>query len=111
MASIKWGIKQGDNSPGVSATLKDADGGVIDLTACTVKFNMRLRASRKVKISLGAVVLVVAASGTVRYDWQAGDTDAAGIYEIEWQITDAALDVQTVPTKEYDLLQVYAELA
>ena len=106
-----WGVKQNDNSPGVSATLKDADGAAINLSGCTVVFNMRLKKTGAIKVDEGTVTIVSATDGTVRYDWQTGDTATAGEYYIEWQITDGSGNVQTVPTNGFDELEVYEEIS
>lgn len=94
-------IKKGDLLPELEATLKDGAGTAIDLTARgggTVRFHMRLRDSGEptddpspsraetIKVDAPATV-VTAASGEVKYSWVAGDTDTAGDYFGEFEIT------------------------
>lgn len=109
MANPDWGIKQGDTTPAIAAILKDADGTVINLSGCTVKFHMR---SKHGAVTVNAAATIVdAATGSVSYTWGATDTDTAGDYEIEWEITDASSKVATVPTGQPDTLTVYSQLA
>lgn len=39
------------------------------------------------------------AASIVSYQWQAGDTDVAGVYRQEWEVTYAAGAVETFPTE------------
>lgn len=104
-------MKQNDTAPALTATLKDADGVAIDLTGATVVFNMRQRSDSSVKVNRGAVTLVVAASGQVKYPWQAGDTDTVGVFDGEFEITHADTTVQTVPSKDYIKVVIKDDLA
>jgi len=66
---------------------------------------------RKIKVDSQEAEIVTAASGTVRYDWAAGETNTAGKYLFEWEITDADGNIQTVPTSGYSKLEIYQEIA
>lgn len=76
---------QADSAPSVFGNLTHPDGTVFDLTDATVRFQMRLLIDRRFTVDYPAVILV-AADGTVRYDWQAGDLDTAGDYVSSWRI-------------------------
>ncbi len=92
-------LKKGDTLPRLRATLRDADGDVVDLDACGVKFRMRPRAGGDVKVFADATV-IEAAAGLVEYTWVEEDVDTAGEYLAEWQLTFAntePIGVQTVP--------------
>ena len=79
---IEW--KQNDLLPEVNMTLFDARGPVV-LTGATVKFIMRA-VGGATKINASATV-VTALLGQVRYTPTGTDTDTAGNFEAEWQVT------------------------
>jgi hypothetical protein len=47
----------------------------------------------------------------VYYDWVAGDTDSAGYYSGEWQVTYDNGQVETFPNDGVFLVQVVEQLA
>ena len=103
-----FSLKAHDRLPSIQATL--LSGGVaVDLTGCTVKFVMAEKTSGVVKITSAATV-VTAASGIVRYDWAAIDTDTPGSYQAEWEVTDAGGKKQTFPTLTYHTIDILADL-
>jgi len=107
-------IRAGDRLPAISATVTDGrptltspQGSPVDLSGASVRFVMVALDSGTLAVDAKATV-VDAAAGTVRYDWAEGDTDAAGAYLGEWQITFAdgrrltvpngdAIDIMAVP--------------
>ena len=116
-------IKVGDNASSIFATLEDAAGTPVDIEAATVKFRMA-------PISGGAAVLEAAATnaqngsgtsdhsvGNVSYAWvpgtagTLGDTDTAGFYLGEWEVTYASGTVETFPNGGYVLIEVTEALA
>lgn len=106
-------IKQGDLVPAATATLMQQVGTAtatpIDLTtASSVKFAMRDRAG-VIKVD-AAGTIVSAAAGTVKYQWTGTDTDTAGNYDMEWQITWPA-GKQTVPGAGYDTVCIGDDIA
>ncbi len=75
----------GDTSPSVVGTLTSPAGAPIDLTNCTVRFQMH--AVGEFRLSLDAVAVITSiAGGLVRYDWAAHDLDIAGDYQTRWRI-------------------------
>jgi hypothetical protein len=103
-----FSLKCHDRLPSIQATL--LSGGVaVDLTGCTVKFIMANKTTGTVKVT-GTAVLVTPASGVVRYDWLAVDTDTPGSYQAEWEVTNAGGKKQTFPTLTYHTIDILADL-
>lgn len=110
MAAADFTVKANDTEPSIQATLTSG-GSPIGLTGSTVKFILADKTSGAVKVNAAAVV-VDAAAGIVRYDWDgvAGDTDTPASYQAEWEITDSDGGVRTVPTTTYITVDVLADL-
>jgi hypothetical protein len=102
-------IKRGDLKSTLAATLKDATGAPVDLTGHAVKLMMRSFDTGVLEINAAATI-VAPALGTVKYDWQTGDTDAAGYFFAEWQVTYSTGEPQTFPTRGYHLIAVLEDL-
>jgi hypothetical protein len=102
-------IKAHDRRPSIQAILSSGDGPVDLTSADSVDFIMRLTGGGAIKVNDAAVV-VVPTSGVVRYDWAAGDTDAPGQYQAEWEVTWEPGITQTFPTLTYHTVDVLADL-
>ena len=89
-------IKRGDTSPSLQYTLSPTT----DLTGATVVFNMSTANRSSVKVSRQTAVVVDAANGIVRYDWQSADTDTAGDFLGEFEVTYADTKVETFPNSD-----------
>lgn len=108
---MSFTIKKGDRLPAYTATLTDSDGNAIDLTGCTVLFLMSLMGSTTVKVNAAATI-VSATDGTVSYSWGATDTDTAGLYRAEFEITVTASGLKrTVPAGDFYYVQVITDIA
>lgn len=106
-----FNVKRDDLLPEPQVTLYDALGAVVDLTTATsVKFLMRLASTGAVKVNAAATV-VTAGSGVVKYTWAGTDTDTAGSYQAEWEVTWPGGKTQTFPTKGFDTVVVYEDVA
>lgn len=103
-------IKQGDNRPYHAVTLTFSDGSVPDLTGATVRYLARYRTDLvTLKINAAAVVTDIP-TAAVEYRFTTTDTDTAGLYDVEWEVTFADGTIQTFPTRRYDRLRVIGEL-
>ncbi len=87
-------IKEGDTSPSLRYTLLPAP---IVVSGATVRFSMRNRQTTVVKIDRAACAIVDGALGVVQYDWQTADTDTAGVYEAEFEVTYSDGSIETFP--------------
>lgn len=101
-------VKRGDKLPLIETILKDETGAVVDLTtASDVRFKMRPMGGGTAKVDAAAAkVNDPGADGRVRYVWQTADTDTAGWYEAEWQVTFGATGALTFPNDGYDLIYI-----
>lgn len=103
----KFYIKRNDTASSFEVQLVDADGTPVNLTGATVQFLMSRGSTSTVA---AAAVIVDAATGTVRYDWQTGDTGTSGTYRAEWEVTDSTNHVQTFPNPGYDEVVISPDL-
>lgn len=102
-------LKANDRLPSIQATLATAEQPVNLTTATGVTFIMRSRSGGPVKVNAPAVI-VDAAAGLVRYDWEATDTNTPGSYEAEWEVIWSGGKAQTFPTLTYHTVDVLADL-
>lgn len=104
---MAYSIKKDDTAPPITATLRDSQGTPIDLTGCTVKFHMKAVPPGTKSLLDKSVSILDGVNGKVRYVWATGDTDTAGPYRAEFEITYPDLTHQTVPSDAYiDVLVV-----
>ena len=112
MPHVDFEIKQNDTSPALEGILRDGFGSPIDITGATVVLNTRLQPGGTVKVSGGSMGAVGSAvNGRVKYSWVAADTDTAGIYEAEIQITFSNGKIRTIPPKGYFIVDVTDDIA
>lgn len=94
-------VKQGDLLPVIEATLKDSNAQPVPLAGCTVKFHMRPRSGGTVKINALATKIddnvTPSTRGIVQYPWTGTDTDTAGNFDCEWEVTTAGGHTITFP--------------
>lgn len=102
-------IKRHDTAPAFTATLRDANGTVIDLTGASARFLMREPRARILKVN-GAMTIPDAANGRVSYAWATGDTDTAGKYQVEVEVTFSDSTIQTFPNDGHHDLHVVKDL-
>lgn len=108
---VDFYIKRGDTLDAFDATLKGADDVAVDLTGATARFTMTNVATGVNKVTGAAMTLVDAAGGKVRYEWQAADTDTAGDYYGEVEVTFASGKVATFPNSRHLVIRIQEALA
>jgi hypothetical protein len=112
MPHVDFKIKQNDTTPALEGVLRDGFRRPINITGATVVLNMRLQPGGAVKVNGGAMGAVGSAvNGRAKYSWTASDTDTAGIYEAEIQITFSNGKIRTVPPKGYFIVDVSDDVA
>lgn len=103
-------IKQNDRRESIKRTLKDSAVVAINLTGATVKFIMKATPTGTAKVNAAAVVVGPAVDGVVQYNWAAGDTDTAGLFLAEFEVTFADATKHSFPNDGYIEVRVIAEL-
>lgn len=107
--SADFYIKRNDTGEALQCTLVDGLGTAPNLTGASVRFLMRREGKSTAKVSAAAEV-VSADGGVVRYVWQAGDTDAAGDYEGEFEVTFIDGKVMTFPSSRYIQISILSDV-
>ena len=100
---MKIAIKQGDTRHAIRATLKTINGVPIDLTGAHIEFKM---SSRYVGTLISREA-VYEGNGKVHFVFENGETDKAGMYDAEFQVTHSDGRVETFPHS--GKIQVYIE--
>ena len=101
MADPTFYIKQNDTRPELDIFLRDDKDRSINVTGATVTFSMRNASTNVVKISLAAVTTVSSTAGRVKYSFTASDTDTAGNFDGEFQVTFVGGQIETFPNDGY----------
>ena len=57
-----------------------------------------------------AATIVTAAAGLVRYSWASGDTDTAGSYQAEFEVTYADGSIETFPNSSNIKIDIMEDL-
>ncbi len=100
-----WTMKRNDRLPALAATLLDGNGAALNLTGTTVAFHMWRGGASTFKVNASCTV-TSAAGGQVSYDWAAGDTDTAGEWQAEFEITYTGPRTLTCPNGDNFLVNV-----
>ena len=113
MPSQTFTIKRGDLLPPITIAATYSDGTVIDLTAATTpKFMMRLASAADLstpKVNATATI-VDGPGGTIRYSWAGTDTDTAGLYTAEFEVTLGGKKL-TVPSASKLTVRIVEDIA
>lgn len=114
MADV-W-VKESDTSPIVRAVLRDGADQPVDLAGIQgVRFIMKRLRDTTLIVDADAVVDQVGdgsdgTKGYVRYAWEIGDTDEAGGFLGEFEVTYADGDVETFPNDGYLTIAILEDL-
>jgi len=102
-------IKTNDTGPVLSVTMTDANGNPVGLEGASARFHMKAFGADSLKIDAPATI-GAAGDGTVRYDWVVGDTDTAGTYYGEVEVTYGDATVETFPNNGYFTIIIKEDL-
>lgn len=97
MPAVDFYIKKNDTRPKLNKNLVDAEGNNPNLTGASVVFIMEAQGATTPKINRVACAVITPLTAEVEYTWVAGNTDTAGEFEGEFEVTDAGGGVQTFP--------------
>lgn len=100
-------IRKGDRLPAIEAQLSSNES-FVDLTGAAVELRYRARGSATVIVKAAAIT--DSAAGRVQYEWDAGDTDAAGVFEAVWRVTFSDGRRATFPNRGYLLFAITDDL-
>lgn len=101
-------LKTEDTSPALQITCQTSSGSVVNLTSATVRFIMKDDEGTE---KVNAVATIVdAAAGTVKYEWVTGDTDTAGLFISEFEVTFADSTIETFPNVDYIRISITEDL-
>ena len=104
-------IKRNDRREPIARTLKASSGLPQDLgSATSVYFRMRPETGGVLKVNAPAAIIAPPESGNVQYNWAAGDTDTAGYYQAEWEVTYQDGTKQSFPNGDSLLVHVREDL-
>jgi len=102
-------IKTNDTGPVLSVTLTDANGNGIGLAGASARFHMKAFGATSLKVDAPATI-IDGVNGVVKYDWVAGDTDTAGTYYGEIEVTYGDATVETFPNNGYFTIIIKEDL-
>ena len=110
--AIQYFVSRNDTAPAVVDTLQDYLGVAVNLTGATVRFHMtdRYGATKVNALATGPSGGALDTTGQVQYQWVAADTDTAGEYLAEWQVTFQNGKVETWPDNDHATVFVTADL-
>lgn len=109
MSSYSFNIKQNDTSPTLSVVIADSLGTAINITGASVQFKMRAVNSSTLKTNASATI-TNASGGAVSYTFSTSDTDTAGLFQGEFQVTFSGGAIETFPNAEYISINILDDL-
>lgn len=102
-------IKTNDTSPKLAVTLQDANSVPVNISGATVRFHMKAFGATSLKTD-APMTITNATGGIVQYSWVAADTNLAGTYYGEVEVTYPDSSIETFPNNGYFTIIVKEDL-
>jgi len=102
-------IKTNDTSPKLTVDLENAAGNAVDLSGASARFHMKKYGASSLKVDAEADI-TDEDGGRVEYSWSLLDTDEAGTYYGELEITYGDSTVETFPNSGYFTIIIQEDL-
>ena len=100
-------LTKGDLQPFYFVAVKDSNDDPVDITGATIYCTMRAEdGTKKINRQTTGITITDGAKGEFQYEWQSGDTDTVGQYDIKFEIDPAAADIFTIPAAGKERAQV-----
>lgn len=111
---MAWQIKNGDTAPAYVVDLQDDSDTTptpINLTPATsVTFKMRLTGTTGTPAINQPMTITTPTTGRCTYQWDPGDTDEPGTYDVEFEILWNDGTTETVPNNGYLTITITDDL-
>jgi hypothetical protein len=104
-------LKKNDTFPVLTAILSDQVGPVNLTSADSVKLIMKSGGTTIQGTCAITLPQTGGDVGKVTYDWAPADTATTGTYQLEFEVTWNAGDIETFPNDGYKELEIVADLA
>jgi len=114
MATVQtFKIKRNDTLPLLQISVKGRGDlnqkTPYDLSGATITFSMKDECDN-LKIYDQTATIICASGGTLQYTWQTGDTDEAGKFLGEFEITHANGKILSLPQQGGIPIEIYADI-
>lgn len=102
-------IKKGDTKPDLEVTFTQGGSALTEISSAIMYMRHR-QGDRTLVLDGVALEASDESSGVWKYDWQSGDTDTYGSYDVEFKLTLDDGSIVTVPTHGYERIVVGQDL-
>ena len=103
-------IKRNDTGPAIIATaVRKVDNSIVDLTGATVRFHMGRIGETRI-VDAAATLVTDGSDGKMKYSWVAADTDLAGVFSAEFEVTFSDATIETFPNGGYIEVRITEDL-
>jgi hypothetical protein len=109
-AAATFSIKRHARRPYLRVAVKNKDGDAFDLTGATSASFILYSSDGTAKAVAPAVLVAPLTSGLIYYAWGATDTNTAGEFRAEFDITYTGGEKLTLPIKGNIVIRIYEDL-